>query len=143
MTQTDDERIVRATVAGIAELPGDAVKRLGGDRVFALLSAATTQAVHRKFSTAPDSAQLTEFVRELKTQFAPIADVIDPAGTEAVVAVAFGNDALVATVEPDRISAMLFMLPYAILTSTEATDAEVDAFVAEVIGHADTNATPY
>lgn len=138
MTTTDEELVVRAAVSAVAKLPNDAVQRLGDERAFTLLAAATTQAVRRKFSSAPTSAEIQGYVQELKVRFPDGADMIKPIVAEAMIRSAFGEDDLLAGIGADDLRTLLFLLPYAIISEKNIQGEKLDAFVNEVLAMAST-----
>ena len=136
MQQTDEEAVVRAAVAAVAKLPQDAVARLGDERTLTLLASATTEAVHRKYRSVPDSEQIRSYVQGLKDRFPDGADLIKPIVAEAVIRYAFGDEDVLGGIAVDDLRAMLFVLPYAIVSELSIQGEQLDTFVAKVIAEA-------
>ena len=104
MGVSDDEQVVRAAVTAVARLPKDAVKRIGESRMYTLLT---------RF---PDGGHLIK------------QDVV-----EAVVWYAFGDESALDDVNVQEIRAMLFILPYAIVTELLIEGDELETFVGKVL----------
>ena len=137
MTRTDDETIVRAAVAAVAQLPSDAVARLGDERTLTLLASASTEAVHRKFRVKPSSELIRGYVNSLKERFPDGADLIKPIVAEAVIRHAFGEEDLLDGMDVEDIRTILFLLPYAVVSELGIDGSELDDFVERVIAAAD------
>lgn len=133
MPVSDEELVVRSALGAVAQLPQDAVKRLGESRTYSLLTAAMTVAVHRRFGELPPTEQVQGYVETLKARFPDGAHVIKPAAAEAVIRYAFGEEDALESVGIQDIRAMLFVLPYAIVTELMIDGDELDVFVTAVL----------
>ena len=91
MTMSDEERIVRSAVTAAAQLPKDAIARVGNGRTLELLGATTTLAILRKYRSKPESRQISEFVEILRSRFPDAAGFIKPIVVEALIRFAFGE----------------------------------------------------
>lgn len=137
MTRSDEETLVRAQISSDEDIPEEVLERLGGNRSFALLSAATIKAVERKFPNGVTPAVAQEFVAELKRRFPEGASEIKPMVVEALLRTSFGEIQLLEGIEPEDLHNMLFLLPYAIMTRENLQDEEVDEYIDQVIQQAD------
>ena len=133
MGVSDDEQVVRAAVAAVARLPKDAVKRIGESRMYTLLTAAMMVAVHRRFGEVPPTEQIQGYVETLKTRFPDGGHLIKQDVVEAVVWYAFGDESALDDVNVQEIRAMLFILPYAIVTELLIEGDELETFVGKVL----------
>jgi hypothetical protein len=140
MTKTDDELIVRAAVSAPADLPMDVVTRIGDQRTFALLTAASALAIMRKFRTLPESARVREFVETLQFRFPDAAHLIKPIVFEAMVRFAFGENEAIEGLEPESLRTAVFLLPYAIISDENIHGDPLDAFIADVVKAVDEEA---
>lgn len=137
MTKSDDEIIVRAALAAPADLPMEVAARLGDQRTFTLLTAASAFAIGRKYPTKPDQAQIREFVEGLRSRFPEAAQLIKPIVFEAMIRFAFGENDAIDGVESEGLRTAVFLLPYAIISEQNLSGESLDAFVAEVLEAAD------
>lgn len=133
MASSDEERVVRAALAAVAELPSDSVERLGDEHVFTLLASATTEAIKLKFDTVPEPATVETFVESLRARFPDGAELIRLGPAEAIVKSAFGDDEPLETVSADDLRTLLFLLPYAIVSEKNLQGDRLDKFVDEVL----------
>jgi hypothetical protein len=133
VTKTDDELIVRAAVSAPADLPMEVVARIGDQRTFTLLTAASALAIVRKYRTLPEPARVREFVEELQFRFPDAARLIKPIVFEAMVRFAFGEDDAIDGLEPESMRTAVFLLPYAIISDENIHGEPLDEFITEVV----------
>lgn len=134
----DAAEFLTAMITHGAEEPTGLVQRLGDDRVFALIAAASMVAVTRKFSSSTPVSEMQIYVADLKQRFRDNTSEIKPAMVEAVIRSAFGEEQLLEGLNRDDIISTMFMLTYAIMSYENLQDEELDQYVNEVIQLADT-----
>ena len=129
----DAAEFLTAIIKHGAPEPTGAVERLGDDKVFALIAAASMIAIGRKFDDSTPPARIQEYVADLKSRFAENADDIKPVVAEAVIRATLGEAQLLEGVDQNDIVSMMFLLTYAIMSHEQLDEAAETAFVDEVI----------
>lgn len=136
MTQSDERALLRSAVTHGADAPIEAIERLGDERTYALMVAATSLAIDRKFTDESPAAEIKAYTQTLPARFPGGGDDIRPTDAEAVIMALRGSPEGLESLSHDQILGMMFLLTYAIMSHENLQDQGTEAYIDEVISTA-------
>lgn len=96
----------------------------------ALLTAAFFEAVDRRFAQNGRTADVVEFVADVRARHLKDADEIDPRAAERLILAIFSDEEVDDLDTETKVSAQIILL-YALITDARLDDAGLDGFLAE------------
>ena len=137
MTQSDERTLLRSAVTHGADAPVKAIERIGSERTYALMVAATSLAVDRKFTDQTSDAEIKAYTLTLPARFPGGGDDIRPGDAAAVIMALRGSPEGLEPLSHDQILGMMFLLTYAIMSHENLPDQDIESYIDDVISTAD------
>ncbi|HZE38157.1 MAG TPA: hypothetical protein VE172_05025, partial [Stackebrandtia sp.] len=131
MSQDDDIQLIHRSITSGAEAPTDIIERVGIERTYALISAALTLAVQRKFHPTATVDDIAAFATDLPKRFDD--DDIDPKIAEAVIRGARGELAELHSLSNGEIVGMMFLVTNAIMSEENLEGEDLVEFINDVL----------
>lgn len=135
-SKADAAEFLSAIITHGAPEPTGAVERLGDNKVFALIAAASMVAVGRKFDETSSSTEIQSYATNLKVRFVDHASEVKPIIVEAVIRASLGEAQLLEGLDQNDIVSTMFLLTYAIMSHEHLDKVTETAYIDDVIAMA-------